>query len=216
MRIPDLNDKDLSYETGVHIGDGTMGIYKRSGNYQFFIFGNKLDEKQYFSKIIIPLLFKLYGIRPNLQKFENTIFVSIYSKPLVKFKSEMIGLPLGSKSKMKSLPKIFTRECNLLKYLIAGIFDTDGSFKINRDLYPRISLRLKNRNTVDEISKLLQDKFGIKSTVYNEKYFDTRTGNLIFRRTLDINGIENIKLFLQQIPLRNPKNLNRIHNLFKL
>ena len=53
IKNPNLKDTDLAYETGVHIGDGSMGFW--TNHYRFVIYGDNNTEREYFKKVLIPL-----------------------------------------------------------------------------------------------------------------------------------------------------------------
>jgi len=208
MKIPDLEDMDLAYETGLHIGDGSLCIDNKS-THRLIYYGNNKTEREFFNKVIIPLIERLYGFRPRLENFENSCFIRIGSKELVEFKSKILGLPIGNKEKLISLPKIFLSNKELLCNLLAGIFDTDGSICKNRRKYPRISLVLKNELVINEIRNILLE-LDITSTIWKSSYFDKRINKTEIRWYLYVNGIKNFKLFMNKIKLRNPNHLNRI------
>jgi len=42
MTFPKLDDPDLAYEAGVHLGDGSMSEYR------YVISGNRLNETEYY------------------------------------------------------------------------------------------------------------------------------------------------------------------------
>ena len=212
MKIPDLRDSNLAYETGFHIGDGTMTFRKKKNEYCVAYYGN-VNEKQFYQKTILPLLLQLFGFRPKVKTFRNSCYTRIYSKDLVLFKSQIIGLPVGNKNKLSTLPSVFTgRPTNLVKCLLAGIFDSDGSVKAVKrkpKLYPRLNITLKSKTIIEEIQSLFLS-LGITSTVYQDKRFDKRIQKYTEVWRIDINGLNNLRRFVNQIPIRNPTHLRRI------
>jgi len=208
MKLPSLDNPNLAYETGLHIGDGSLSVDKKS-TYRYGYYGNNLTEREFFNKIVIPLIQKLYGIKPHLEHCDNTCYIRIGSKELLEFKSKTLGLPIGDKGKLISLPQIFILNKKLLCNLLAGIFDSDGSICKNRRKYPRISLVLKNKSIIYEIKYRLLS-LGITSTVYRNCYFDKRVNKLEIRWFLNINGIKNFRMFMNEIRLRNINHLKRI------
>jgi len=173
MKLPDIDNQKLAYETGVHIGDGTMVVCQNS--YYVIYYGNNDSDRIYFENVLLPILKEIYDFHKlYVNAFKNTCYIRIYSKDLVKFKSEVIGLPIGSKDRLNlSIIEKFSQNSVLLSQLIAGIFDTDGCVKINRGKYPRLAVALKNENVIKQIQKLLKI-FHITSTVYENNYFDKR------------------------------------------
>jgi len=212
MKIPNLSNSDLAYETGLHIGDGCLSQEKNK-TYRFGYYGNNKDERKFFTQVIIPLMKKLYGFDLKLKKWENTCFVRVCSKELLCFKANVLGLPVGNKSAMRTLPKIFMNKEELAKNLIAGLFDTDGSVYKNRNKYPRISLSLKNKSIIEEVQNYL-NTLGIKSIITCNNYYDKRIRKRTVVWNIEINGFQRFYEFLKNIPLRNPKNLEKIKRLF--
>ena len=114
MKIPNLENSQLAYETGVHIGDGTMVVCQNS--YYVIYYGNNKSDREYFEKVLIPILKSIYDFRKlYVNAFKNTCYIRIYSKELVQFKSKMIGLPIGSKDKLNlSIIEKFSQKTTLL------------------------------------------------------------------------------------------------------
>ncbi|MCX6820623.1 MAG: hypothetical protein NT016_01600 [Candidatus Aenigmarchaeota archaeon] len=216
IQIPSLSNPKLAYETGVHIGDGTMVVCQNS--HYVIYYGDNRNERPYFKNVIIPYLESLYGFdKMKLRNFQNTCYVRIYSKNLVKFKSEKLGLPIGPKDKMSlATIKIFSKNKQLVSNLIAGVFDTDGCVKFNRKKYPRLTIGLKHEKIIRYLKFLLEDSFGIKSTFYKCEFFDKRVDKKEVCWRFDINGFENFEKFMAVIPIRNPKNIERANNIIRL
>jgi len=211
-----MNNPKLAYETGVHIGDGTMVVCQNS--HYVIYYGDNRNERPYFKNVIIPILGSLYGFdKIKLRNFQNTCYVRIYSKNLVKFKLEKLGLPIGPKDKMNlATIQRFSKNKQLLSNLIAGVFDTDGCVKLNRKKYPRLTIGLKHEKIIRYLKSLLEDSFEMKSTVYKCEFFDKRVNKKEVCWRLDINGFENFRKFMAVIPIRNPKNIERANHIITL
>jgi hypothetical protein len=216
MKIPELANLDLSYETGVHVGDGTM--IKNDHDSFVAYYGNFKTEKDYFKLVLLPLLLTLYKKQPRLEHFENSLFLRISSKELVDFKSKTLKLPIGNKSKLNALPQfIINNGRQHIFHFIAGIFDTDGTVKLIKrpnGLYPRLRITLKNKEIIFQIKDILAAE-SITATIYHDRRYDKRIKKRKSTWDLDINGFDNLTKFTQIIPLRNPNHLNRIELLIK-
>ncbi len=216
MKIPNLTEPELWYETGVHIGDGSMFV--RDGTYSVTYWGNSITDKKYFEDVLVPLIRKLYGFKTKVQHSENTVYIRIFSKELTKFKSTKLKLPSGQKSKINSLPKFFFLNGNQnVNQLVSGIFDTDGTVKIikrKNGLYPRLRFTLKNKGIILQIKKFLK-KFDITSTHYHDRRFDYRIKKRKDTWDLDINGFTNLKKFVNNFKIKNPNNLRKIKILLE-
>ena len=58
VNIPSKITTDVAYETGVHIGDGSMGIYKRDHkiDYEISYYGHAIHDWPFFVNVLSPLL----------------------------------------------------------------------------------------------------------------------------------------------------------------
>ncbi|MDA4126353.1 MAG: LAGLIDADG family homing endonuclease [Thaumarchaeota archaeon] len=160
-----------------------------------------------------PLLRDLYDVNPGITESHGSIFLYVYSKGLVLFKHEIMGMPIGRKNQLGCLPAYIHRATTpwVAKFL-SGFYDTDGSVKLRHTparAYPRISFAQKVRGVVADVKRLL-NRFSIPSTMYVNSYLDHRTSFLETRWFLDINGYENFRLFMAHIGTRNPYTLVRI------
>jgi hypothetical protein len=125
-------------------------------------------------------------------------------------------LPIGSKDKIVTLPKALVSQGSThLKYLIAGIFDSDGSVSIitkRGKLYPVLSITLKNKNIIKQIERILIS-LDIFCNSHRDKRLDKRINKFTTVWKLYINGFKNLKQFIRQIPIRNPNHLTKIKGL---
>lgn len=73
VKIPSEITLDVAYETGVHIGDGSMGIYKRDHkiDYEISYYGHATHDWPFFTDVLSPLLWDLYGIQTMPRKASN-------------------------------------------------------------------------------------------------------------------------------------------------
>ena len=205
LNYPHLDDPDLAYEAGVHLGDGSLSEYR------YVISGNRQNETQYYEGVLAPLVQDLYCIVPTIAFQDNSIYLRIYSKELVEFKHSELGFPIGRKINLR-IPDFASSNRQIQGNMISGLYDTDGSVKIRHDKsgdYPRISIGQKHKELVGEIKTLLR-RFGITSTMYRNDYFDPRNGKIETRWFLDINGFRNFELFANQIGTRSPYVLERM------
>jgi LAGLIDADG DNA endonuclease family protein len=210
---PRLDDIDLAYETGFHIGDGSLGCYSNH-QYRYALSGNKTTETGFYRFLIAPLLKRLYGLTPSMPIYGNSIYAIIYSKSLVYFKSEVIGLPVGPKDSLSHLPpRILCQGTKNRAKLISGLYDADGCVKTRKTIsgiYPRISIAQKNKGIVDDLHKVLLQEFDISSTLYRNDYDDARVSKVETRWFLDINGYENLWKYANLIGSRHPVIRKRI------
>jgi hypothetical protein len=207
VRYPSLTDPNLAYETGFHIGDGSLGCYSRH-HYRYALSGNRETEAHFYEAVVGPLLRKLYNLTPSFPTYENSIYAIIYSKELVRFKTEVIGLPIGRKDTLKHLPATILGHGKVIRgKLVSGVYDADGCVKMRKTvsgIYPRISIAQKTRGIVSDLQGILLRDFSITSTLYRNDYNDLRVSKIETRWFLDINGYDNLRKYSKLIGSRHP------------
>ncbi len=103
------------------------------------------------------------------------------------------------------IPKIFLEKDSLKKFVLRGIFDTDGGIYLenkNNKLYPRIYITTISKKLSEQLIKLFES-FGLRPTVYSQLY------NKKFNRQrsyiITIRGVEMFHKFMKEIGPKNPK-----------
>jgi len=69
MTFPKLDDPDLAYETGVHLGDGS------ASEYRYMISGSRQNETQYYEDVLVPLFESLYSLSPTIAFQDNSVYL---------------------------------------------------------------------------------------------------------------------------------------------
>ncbi len=214
---------DLAYLCGILAGDGS--IYKRENKHDYIIkcVGNPKDEKELYFNIICPLFKKIFGFTPAIKMHDSgtTFGFVIYSKILYLYFIENICLPSGKKYEDLKIPVVFKIKKNLTISFIRGVFDTDGCMCFKRrykevQYYPVISFSSKSKTFVFEIARILKELgFKIVET-YDYKVFDKRfeNGFSIINR-IELNGNENLRLWLSKINFFSPKHLKKIEKYWE-
>ncbi len=159
IKIPNNMTKDLAYETGVHIGDGGMHIWKHKNkkhkSYFYTISGDLTNEKEYHKEYIKNLMKKLYNINISVleRQNKNNIDSRIKSKAIIEFKNKILKLPIGKKSNIE-IPKEILKNKEFVKKCVAGIIDTD--FSVTSSL--AITGKLASLKLVKQISNILNNE----------------------------------------------------------
>ena len=198
INIP-LN-KELAYFVGLFIGDGFTNKYNRYYLIQFT--GNKLYEKDYYEKNIIPISQKLFNIKPLIKEMKdsNTIRINIYSKDLFLLLTSRFKIKKGFKSHTVVIPdEILNASQEIILSCIAGIYDAEGCFyfdkrKVYKNPYPAINLHISSINLINQISKVFSES-GIKHSISSKN----------LSHQLYIYGKSNIEDFFVRVPVINPK-----------
>jgi hypothetical protein len=148
---------------GILMGDGCISQYKDSAGVSrcdLVITGDKRFEVSYFSYIKSMLKDK-FNIHAYVYQYrnENTIRLFVRSKPFSRCFLNL-GFPCGNKYRTLMIPPPFVSfGWGKLKYLIRGLFDTDGSIFAKRNeryRYPYISLSSKNPDLLIELRSILR------------------------------------------------------------
>ena len=201
---------------GIMLGDGCLSLFNGRKKY-VSIAGSMVDDVPFFEKIIKPIIKSQTGkdIPIKYKYSKNAIELNFVNYSLFDFIASF-GFPIGKKGNKLFIPKIFYEE-NLVKYLIAGFFATDGSLVLtdnNGTLYPRVEANGIAKDLIKEISDFLNLK-GINCKFYKAKRKEGSKSRGYPNRQevyrLQINGKNNLKRFIKEIGLVNPKQIEKLN-----
>jgi len=203
--LPSDYSVDLAEETGIHIGDGSMNIYKKWHKGSYVYSGSAIDDCQ-FSQYVKNLMKKLYNLYPSHEKIQkNTIMLYYTRKELIYFKQKL-GLPMGVKANIR-IPQWITKNREFKIACISGIFATDGCLLFQKkyktfNYYPQLKITSKSKALIDQINNSFNE-LGIKSTISCDKRITPRHPNKIW--SAYIYGRINLGNFVEIIGFSNPK-----------
>lgn len=207
VKIPELSSELLAYETGVHIGDGSLHITK-GGTHSVRFYGHGEDDWIFISEIMPRIIKQLYNkeVKAKKSSDSNKCVLNICSKAIATFKQDL-GLSVGKK-KMTDLPDFVKQDKNLLTSCIRGIADTDFSLyftKNEKGKYsePVISCVLDNKQLVQNLAKYLENlgfKVNLRLDVKR-----TRNGKQLTEHHLTIYGKNSLEKWMDVIGFHNPK-----------
>lgn len=213
VRLPLKILPELAEETGIHIGDGYMGIFEKHGVYKWNIAGHLHEDKLYLIHYIIPLEKSLYGLNPTYIHYDKRLMDLTYvSKTVVLFKS-LLGLPVGKKEGI-DIPKPFIKNNDLMKHCIRGIVDTDGyvTFQKKRSnvhYYPRTTILSSSKPLILTIQKFLSSKLNLQVNTSFNKYYKSKFQRRKPIHILHICGQKNFESWMIIIGFSNPANLTK-------
>ncbi len=202
---------ELAEETGIHVGDGSMNVYKRNMHY-YTVACHKIDDREYMEEFILPLIKKLYGKTPKPRFWsQGTYGFRICSKDIIKFKNEVLGLPLGKKIGV-CIPNQILKEEKLVKSFLRGFVDTDGCitcFMANKKtVYPRIQMSNISIKLMNQIYLCLK-KMGFRVSKWKIIYREEWNDAVI----ISINGYEMVRKWKKEIGFSNPKHLKKLEKI---
>ncbi len=202
----DLSNKYLLEFYGALLGDGWMGIYnaKKKPIYLIGIAGHLTRDKDYllYLREIVKRFFDRKGYLKERPRY-NCLELHCYHKKLLSFFNQKLNFPVGKKINLKINDEIVESGFDKMKYVIRGIFDTDGSFYLDKDPagmpYPCISLTMKSPLLLEQVSKVLLNE-GFKVSFRKEKYM------------LTLKGKKQVSKWLKSIGFSNEKHLKKIRS----
>ena len=203
--------KEIAEEVGIHIGDGSMNIYKNIPTYT--VACNSVSDREFITNTVASLIRKIYKIEPKPKNWSKGSFgFRIYSKKLVEFKT-VIGLPLGKKTNI-AMPNLILGNKEFALACIRGIFDTDGYVYIENKYgktYPRLEIATTSEKLAEQIKTILQEEDINCSVWINNR----RNINWKPKFTISVRGYKNLKKWMETIGTDNSRNKNKIHALYR-
>ncbi len=193
---------------GLLLGDGCITKYPNER--KFIRFGmiitcNKNLDSDYLKNWKIVLKEK-YGLNPYYyeQNGKNMCYLSINNKKLCLDLNKQYGVPIGPKyEKIHLSRKILDLPWNYKKYVLRGLFDTDGLIFARKDedyRYPHISITSKSQRFLKQLIKLLRE----------QNYPAYLNGE-----DMRIKGIKNVKRWFSDIGSSNKRNIDRYEFFLK-
>lgn len=217
---PKLDNPELAYLCGFICGDGHLCWRPIKGEYRVICTGNLTDEKKFYNEILGPLFKRLFGVEPHHKNHirDNTCSLVIYSKKLVQFLSQDIGIPTGAKSAITRIPSAFLRSRELTKFFIKGFADAEFCITLKRryrdkPYYPVVCCSSKSKRMLIEIARFLR-KSGFSIVLQTDLIkIDSRfkSGKIIMNQ-MDINGHMQLVKWMQEIGSLHPKMSYRYEN----
>src|SRR3989338_292175 len=140
--IAQTTNKDWALLYGIMLGDGCLSCSIGQYSYGIEIVGSYEHDQPFFAQIVVPAINKFRSRHIRILKYPQTGSIKIKIKDKKLFtKFKVAGFPIGKKGLSLSLPRTFLESKNLLRYIIQGLFATDGSLVLTKNpnkYYPRI------------------------------------------------------------------------------
>ena len=201
------NSKELSELIGIILGDGNINFHdrKNAGTYSLRICGHQINDFEYLTNFVSPLITKLFQVKPKFysSKVSKAFYVIANSKELVNFLLNM-GLKNGNKIENQvDIPKWITKDSNFSKACLRGLIDTDGSiFRMSKKDPKLIRMSFKNHNL--QLLKTVRHTF-IKLGFHPSK--------IIHDETIFISRQKDIENYINEIGFHNQKHLTRLDKI---
>ncbi|MFH1682260.1 MAG: LAGLIDADG family homing endonuclease, partial [Candidatus Woesearchaeota archaeon] len=123
---------------GAFIGDGWIEKRKKG----VYIMGNKIEDREYYDKFLAPSFSKVFlGVIPKEFKSWKVYGIACYKKEVIE-KFVSMGFNPGRKATTVIIPPqiIETKDKEIFKAILRGIFDADGCFWCERSRAPTSSI----------------------------------------------------------------------------
>ena len=211
--VIDINDSRFLEIYGILLGDGWLSNlnYRGKDIWLVGISGDKrLDKEFYFylKKNILNLFQRRAYIK--IRKNNNSMEINFGHKMLIKALNEELNFPIGVKNNLEIDKKIMVLSYEKLKYVIRGIFDTDGSFYLDKtssgNPYPVISIEMKERKLIKQLYGILLNH-GFK--VSHRLGHDKKEGS----DRITLKGRIQLEKWMKEIGSSNLRHLNKINAL---
>lgn len=214
--LPSKLTEDLAYICGVLIGDGHLGFRKEKKDYFIKCVGHPDDEKGLYDDIIAPAFKRVFGIeiKPKLYDNKTTYGFQIYSKSLLTFFSEFVGLPIGKKSDIIRIPDIIKKSDRMTRAFVRGYADTDFCLTLkkryrDKPYYPVILGVSKSKEMMKEVANYLEINGFNVSRDFDRKYYDHRVNKQTITHRLQLYGHSQLILWMKEIGFSSPKHIKK-------
>jgi len=198
--IPRLTPS-FAYFLGYLLGDGCTSV---AGNHVVTMSCHSIDEYHFAKTVLIPLLGRLFGVRPYFfkKKNQNAYCVSITSKLIVSYLTDVVGFPLGQAPKV--VPRLVLSAPMRMKIaFVQGLFDADGSLIFSKKhhekpVYPSIELKSVDLNILEWVMGVLKE-LGLRVTL----------GRSVESHVLRVNGVIMLERWMKAIGSSNLKHISK-------
>ena len=219
-----MNVASLNYEQrfallyGVLLGDGCLSRYKTKDGRErkmLIVTGSYDDDAEFFDSIVAPLFCSFTDTLPKikLRHKYGAREIAVSNKELFA-KIESVRFNAGKKKDIP-IPSIFND--NLINFVLAGLFATDGCLTIvnnNGTKYPRMFFTAALPTAFYKITEYLNNN-EISASCYTRKFI--KIHEKAFKKTkthyvISSNGPKNAGKFRELIGFINPKHEARYQN----
>jgi hypothetical protein len=212
---------------GAFIGDGWIESDKDA----LYITGSPTEDKDYYDKHLASLFSKHFTfVKPRNFSYWGVYGIVTYKKEIIK-KAIGLGFQVGPKSLVAEIPKeiLKTKNEDIIKSILRGIFDTDGSFWCDRsraetstewkrthNYSPKISITSCSRLLLEQMQTLLK-KLKIESKVIQKSVKGFKCNrNINDSFVLHIGRKEDILSWFKLIGTNNPRHNTKLEVWKKL
>ena len=212
----DAKKTDAVYElVGVLLGDGY--IYHKPPHHHIEICGNATEDRLYYenhlSKLLRDLGSKEIHIYERHDKKGKSIRFAVYSKELVTYFTNEIGLVNGKKkAEIAEIPeKLLRAGWDKTRLILRGFADTDGCLffgqkgTYQKHSYPMIEMRSASSKLLNQFQCLLQ------SHGFTPRLRSVKSRYMSKASYLYLSGKKQLLKWIDEISFSNPKHLTKYY-----
>jgi len=213
-------NSEIAEILGAFIGDGWIENDKDG----LYITGSPTEDKLYYDNHLAPLFSKYFEcVKPKSFPYWRVYGIASYKKEIID-KCVTLGFQAGPKSLVAEIPKKILNCDNkkVMKAVIRGIFDTDGSFwceksraktsskwKRTHNYHPELRITSCSIRLLEQIQYLL-NKLNLESKIAQKGKKGFKNGrNIHDSYALNIRKIEEIEKWFKIIGTNNPRHKTR-------
>tara|TARA_Y100000310_G_C20687415_1_gene819989 strand:+ start:1319 stop:2377 length:1059 start_codon:yes stop_codon:yes gene_type:complete len=201
---------------GALMGDGCITKHKLKGkkHYKYIIIfsGHKYLEKKYHEDYLRSLIKNEFNLNSSiaLGKKQKVRTLKIFNRSLLE---ELVryDFPLGKKGQKLEIPKKLSKlSWKYKKFIIRGLFDTDGSIYARKDenyMHPHISITSISKKLIRQLYYILRER--------NYPAWITKSNNSKSAESLVIKGNKNTIKWMEDIGSSNSKHLFKYKHWLK-
>ncbi len=215
-----LDNSEVIEILGAFIGDGWIESSKKS----IYITGSPTEDKLYYDNFLGPLFSKYFTkVTPKNYPYWKVYGIGAHKKETIN-KIIDLGFQVGSKSLIAEIPEevLHSEDKKIIKAIIRGIFDTDGSFwceksrskasiewKKTHNYHPELRVTSCSKKLLDQIQFLL-NKLNMNSKIVQKgKKGFKYNRNINNSYALNIRKKSDIIRWFQVIRTNNPRHKTR-------
>lgn len=190
-------DTTLAYFLGLLLGVGYVGDTRVS---LIYLVGHLIDERDYYDRLVIPLITKLFGLHPHsyIRKGQLAYAVQLHSINLIEYLRSEIGFPTHGSPKV--IPQIILNSSDAIKRaFLAGLFDSDGCLVFSLKSYgsyryPTLEIKSVDKSIIQAVCKMLNE-LGFRSPIRRsaESWVASVNGEAQLQKWMSSIGSHNIK-----------------------
>ncbi len=197
-----MNER-LAELIGIIMGDGFLSNCQN--HYRIGVVGDPTKEIEYFDHIK-SLIKSEWAKDVKVFQQERGLRIVVNSKSIFQTLTSQYGLPFGKgKSEKIRIPEKLEKKWSVVKHIIRGLVDTDGSvFTSNKrgaPNYPSIEISTNSNFLAIQLREILISRGFRVANIW--KYQSKKSKHPSYK--VSLNGYENIEKWLREIGFSNPR-----------